>query len=203
MLTIELPPGAPSIYFEHHIVLWKHTAVEIGVRPMKGAFRRMMAGMQILVTEAAGPARSRSAATARATSCRSTCSRGEELHVREHQFLAATKNVDYTFERVKGAANMFLGGSGFFIDKFHCMAGDGILWLHGYGNVFEINLAAGETIDVEPGGWVYKSASMQMETNFTRLSTGLLAGVNLIAQSIHRSRAARHSVDVPALRDRS
>ena len=180
VLTVELPPGEPSIYFEHHIVLWKHTAVEIGVRPMKGAFRRMMAGMQVLVTEAAGPGSIAFSRDGAGHIVPIHLKRGEDLHVREHQFLAATKNVDYTFERVKGAANMFLGGSGFFIDKFHCMAGDGILWLHGYGNVFEVNLAPGESIDVEPGGWVYKSASMEMDTNFTRLSTGLLAGVNLI-----------------------
>ena len=28
--------------------------------------------------------------------------RGEEVHVREHQFLAATGNIDYSFERVRG-----------------------------------------------------------------------------------------------------
>ena len=80
--------------------------------------------------------------------------RGSEIHVREHQFLAATGNVEYTFERVKGVANMLFGGTGFFIDKFHLAQGEGILWLHGYGNIFEKNLAAGEAIDVEPGGWL-------------------------------------------------
>jgi len=38
--------------------------------------------------------------------------------VREHQVLAATDNIDYTFERVRGFANLLFGGSGFFIDKF-------------------------------------------------------------------------------------
>ena len=58
--------------------------------------------------------------------------------------------------------------------------GEGILWLHGYGNVFEKVLERGESIDVEPGGWLYKDPTVAMETNLTRLSTGLLAGVNLI-----------------------
>jgi hypothetical protein len=35
---------------------------------------------------------------------------GQELHVREHQFLAATGNVDYNYERVKGLSNMLFGG---------------------------------------------------------------------------------------------
>ena len=51
---------------------------------------------------------------------------------------------------------MLFGGTGFFIDRFRCASGDGILWLHGYGNVFEKTLAVGEQIDIEPGGWLYK-----------------------------------------------
>jgi uncharacterized protein (AIM24 family) len=105
---------------------------------------------------------------------------GEELHVREHQFLAATSSIDYTFERVKGVANILFGGTGFFIDKFHGHQGEGILWLHGYGNVFEKVLAAGESIDVEPGGWLYKEPQVRMESMMTRLSTDFLAGTNLV-----------------------
>jgi len=80
----------------------------------------------------------------------------QEIHVREHQFLAATGNVEYSYEIVKGVSNMLFGGTGFFIDRFRCASGDGILWLHGYGNVFEKTLAVGEQIDIEPGGWLYK-----------------------------------------------
>ena len=53
-MTVDLEAGQ-SIYFEHHILLWKHTQVEISLLPMKGALKRMMAGMQIFVTSAAGP----------------------------------------------------------------------------------------------------------------------------------------------------
>ena len=63
--------------------------------------------------------------------------------MREHQFLAATGNVDYTLQRVKGVANMLFGGTGFFIDRSAATHDEGILWLHGYGNVFEKMLAAG------------------------------------------------------------
>src|SRR5262249_33145313 len=42
------------IYFEHHILLWKDPSVTIGVKPVKGALKRMLAGMQIFVTEARG-----------------------------------------------------------------------------------------------------------------------------------------------------
>jgi uncharacterized protein (AIM24 family) len=178
-LTVELT-SAQTVYFEHHILLWKHPAVTIGIRPMKGAFKRMMAGMQIFTTEAQGPGQIAFSRDAAGHVFAMHLRQGEELHVREHQFLAATGNIDYTFERVRGVANMLFGGTGFFIDKFHGAHGDGILWLHGYGNVFEKVLAAGESIDVEPGGWLYKDPAVRMETNVQRLSTGLFAGMNLV-----------------------
>ncbi|HEY4232142.1 MAG TPA: AIM24 family protein [Lacipirellulaceae bacterium] len=179
VLTVELPSGA-GIYFEHHVLLWKHPSVNIGLRPMKGALKRMMAGMQVFVTEAIGPGQIAFSRDGAGHIVPLHIRAGEELHVREHQFLAATSSIDYTFERVKGVANILFGGTGFFIDKFHGHAGEGILWLHGYGNVFEKVLAEGESIDVEPGGWLYKEPRVRMESMMTRLSTGFLAGTNLV-----------------------
>jgi uncharacterized protein (AIM24 family) len=179
VLTVELT-SAQTVYFEHHILLWKHTSVTIGIRAMKGAFKRMMAGMQIFTTEAQGPGQIAFSRDAAGHVFAMHLKAGDEIHIREHQFLAATGNIDYTFERVRGAANMLFGGSGFFIDKFHGAKGDGILWLHGYGNVFEKILGPGEEIDVEPGAWLYKDPSVRMTTNIQRLSTGIFAGMNLI-----------------------
>jgi uncharacterized protein (AIM24 family) len=179
VLTVELAPN-DSIYFEHHILLWKHPSITIDLKPMKGALKRMMAGMQVFVTQASGPGQIAFSRDGAGHIFALHLSHGEEVHVREHQFLAATGNIDYSFERVKGAANMLFGGTGFFIDKFHGAQGDGILWLHGYGNVFEKTLAPHEQIDVEPGGWLYKDPGVRMETNMQRLTAGLFAGVNLI-----------------------
>jgi len=179
VLTVELPPSA-TVYFEHHILLWKHPSVDIGIRAMKGALKRMMAGMQVFVTEATGPGQIAFSRDGAGHIVPIHLKTGEELHVREHQFLAATGGIDYTFERVKGVANLLFGGTGFFIDKFHGQQGEGILWLHGYGNVFEKVLGPGESIDVEPGGWLYKDPRVGMETKITRLSTGFMAGMNLV-----------------------
>ena len=96
--------------------------------------------------------------------------------MREHQFLAATDNVDYTFTRVKGAANMLLRRHRLL--HRHLLApaqARACVWLHGYGNVFEVTLSPGEQIDIEPGGWIYKDRSVQMQTISQRLSAGLLA----------------------------
>ncbi|MHB8628846.1 MAG: AIM24 family protein [Aggregatilineales bacterium] len=181
VLTVEIQ-GGHSVYFEHHIMLWKHPTVSIGLKSMKGALKRMIAGMQIFVTEATGQGQIAFSRDGAGHIFALHLKQGEEVHVREHQFLAATQNVDYSFERVKGISNILMGGTGFFIDKFKGHTGDGILWLHGYGNVFEKVLAPGEQIEVEPGGWLYKDVSVRMESNFQRLTAGLLGtgGFNFV-----------------------
>ena len=40
---------------------------------------------------------------------------------------------------------------------------EGLLLLHGYGNVFEKTLAPGEVLDVEPGAWLWKDPGVRME----------------------------------------
>jgi len=179
VLTVDVSPDQP-VYFEHHILLWKHPSVEIRIRPMKGALKRMVAGMQVFVTEAAGTGQVAFSRDGAGHIFALHLGQGQEMHVREHQFLAATKGIDYSFERVKGIGTMLFGGTGFFIDKFTAKGTEGILWLHGYGNVFEKNLAAGESIDVEPGGWLYKDASVKMTTNVQSLSTGFFGSMSFI-----------------------
>src|SRR5215469_1928780 len=138
VLTVDV--SRVPVYFEHHILLWKHPTVRIGIKPMKGALKRMMAGMQIFVTEASGTGMIAFSRDGAGHIVPIHLGRGEELHVREHQFLAATANVEYTFERVRSISNMLFGQSGFFIDKFRSESSEGVLWLHGYGNVFEKEL---------------------------------------------------------------
>ena len=179
VLTIDV--SMRPVFFEHHILLWKHPAVSIGLRPMKGALKRMVAGMQVFITEASGQGMIAFSRDGAGHIVPIHMPQGSELDVREHQFLAATDAIDYSFTRVRGISNMLFSGTGFFIDRFHSHAGDGILWLHGYGNVFEKVLGPGETIDVEPGGWLYKEPSVQMETRVDRLGSGLFgANFNLV-----------------------
>ena len=92
VLTVELPPGA-GVYFEHHVLLWKHPTVSIGLRAMKGALKRMMAGMQVFVTEATGPGQIAFSRDGAGHIVPLHIQAGQELHVREHQFLAATSSL--------------------------------------------------------------------------------------------------------------
>jgi uncharacterized protein (AIM24 family) len=169
------------VYFEHHILLWKHPTVRVGLKALKGMLKRMIAGMQVFVTEASGPGIIAFSRDGAGHIVPIHLRHGEELHVREHQFLAATGNIDYSFERIRGLATMMFGQSGFFIDKFKGHTGDGVVWLHGYGNVFEKVLDAGEQIDIEPGGWLYKDPLVKMDTVVDRLTSGLFGStVNFV-----------------------
>ncbi len=53
VLTVEVS-SERRVFLERHILLWKHPTVEIRLHPMKGALKRMIAGMQVFVTEGVG-----------------------------------------------------------------------------------------------------------------------------------------------------
>jgi uncharacterized protein (AIM24 family) len=168
--------GSIPVFFEHHVVLWKEPAVDIGIRPMKGAFKRLVAGMAIFMTEARGPGEIAFSRDGVGHVFPIHLAPGTAIEVREHQFVAATGHVDYTFTRVKGLGSMLFGASGFFIDRFSAGREEGVIWLHGYGNVFEKVLGPGEQIDVEPGGWVYRDESVRMDIQMFGLRTGIFGG---------------------------
>jgi len=173
VLVCEL--GGNPIYFEHQILLWKDPMLNIGVKPLAGAFKRMIAGMPVVMVETQGAGRIGFSRDGAGHVFGMHLQRGQGIDVREHQWLAATATLDYGFTRIKGVANMLFGGTGFFIDTFTCSGPEGILWMHGYGNVFEVTLGQGEQIDIEPGGWIYKDRTVQMETVIQRLATGIFA----------------------------
>ncbi len=172
-----------NVYFEHHILLWKDPSIEIGIKSMQGAFKRILAGMPIFMTETQGHGRIAFSRDGVGHVFAIHLKAGEELDVREHQFLAATASVDYTFSRVKGIGNILFGGTGFFIDTFSAGNREGILWLHGYGNVFEVTLKPGEQIDIE----VSEAHGRPIRRH----------GADRV-EPVHRTGAHRPPIDVPA-----
>jgi len=179
-----------SIYFEHHILLWKHPGVQIGFMSMRGLAKRFFAGLQVFMTQAQGPGNIAFSRDSVGQIVALRLQPGQMVEVREHQFLFATSNLDYNFTFVQGAANILFSRTGLFIDQFTCRGGEGMLILHGYGNVFEKMLARGETLDVEPGAWLWKDPSVQMTVTTVAGSQrgggilgaigGLVAGASII-----------------------
>lgn len=178
VLNIEIA-GMP-VYFEHHVLLWKDPSLEIGLKPMAGGFKRMLAGMPLFMTETVGSGRIGFSRDGAGHVFGLHLAAGQQIDVREHSWLAATASLDYTFTKVQGFANMLASGTGFFIDTFTSESSEAVLWMHGFGNVFEIVLQEGESIDIEPGGWIYKDRTVQMNTIIQKLATGLFAAAGQI-----------------------
>src|SRR5437899_8370425 len=179
-----------SIYFEHHILLWKHPGVQIGFKSLKGMAKRFFAGLQIFISEAQGPGNISFSRDSVGQIVALRLQPGQMVEVREHQFLVATGNVDYGFTFMQSASNILFSRTGLFIDQFTARGGEGMVLLHGYGNVFEKMLAPGETLDVEPGAWLWKDPSVQMTVTTVAGSQrgggilgaigGLVAGASII-----------------------
>jgi uncharacterized protein (AIM24 family) len=156
--------SSTSIYFEHHILLWKQPNVRLGFMGLKNAGKRFFAGLQIFISTAQGPGNIAMSREAPGQIVALKMQPGQVVDVREHQFLLATQAVNYDFYWQTGLANVFFSRSGLFIDRFTATQEEGLLLLHGYGNVFEKQLGPGEQLDVEPGAWLWKDASVQMDT---------------------------------------
>jgi uncharacterized protein (AIM24 family) len=173
---LQIEVGDASVMFEHHVMLWKQPQVEVQLRKLPGAIKRKIAGLDFFVTRTAGAGRIAFSRDSAGQCVPLHLSAGQGVDVREHQFIAATDSVDYSFERVKGIQNMLAGGSGFFIDKFRAPNEDALVWLHGHGNVFVVALDEGEQIDVEAGSWLYKDPTVKLEAVTMGLKSGMFGG---------------------------
>jgi uncharacterized protein (AIM24 family) len=168
--------GSGGIFFEHHTLLWKDAPLTIELKKLPGGIKRKIAGLDFFLTMSRGPGRIAFSHDAPGKIIDHHLEPGQTLLVREHHFLAATDNLDYTFERVKGVRSMLFGGSGFFVDKFSASKGTASVWVMGNGDVYEATLGQGEQIDIEAGSWLYRDPSVRMEAVTMGLKTGLFGG---------------------------
>lgn len=116
--TISLNSNSKPIFFEHHILLWRDPQVNITSKILKGIGKRMLAGLPVVVTQAQGNGKIAFSRDAAGQLIFIELQQGEQIDVREHQFLFATDNVEYGFYRIRGISNLLFGGTGFFIDTF-------------------------------------------------------------------------------------
>ncbi|MGI8493158.1 MAG: AIM24 family protein [Acidimicrobiales bacterium] len=162
-----------SVFFEHHVLLWKDESTPLSAMPTGGGMKRMLGGMPFVISVAHGPGRVAFSRDASGEVVVLPLHPSMELDVREHAFLVGSHSITYSFVRIKGMTNV-LHGEGMYMDRFVTSGEAGILLLHGYGNVFERVLGPGEKILVEPGGFLYKDSSVQMQTVQQNVKTGLL-----------------------------
>jgi len=151
-----------SAFFEHHAMLWKDFTVAMTVRDTPGGANRILAGMPFVLSEAHGAGRVSFSRDAPGELIILPIDPGVELDAREHAMLVASGNLSYTYEKVQGLKAILSAGTGMYLDRFVAQEATGLLVLHGYGNVLERTLGEGETIQVEPGGFLYKDAAVTM-----------------------------------------
>jgi uncharacterized protein (AIM24 family) len=173
-----LAPG-DGVFFEHHTLLWKDDTMPVTVMPLQGGVKRALAGMPFIVTIAHGPGRVAFSRDATGELVVMPLHPGMELDVREHAFLLASHHIAYSYIRIQGLRNILLGGQGMFMDRFVTTDQPGLLLLHGYGNVFERYLRPGESVLLEPGAFLYKDASVQMNVETQKLTSGLFGGTGM------------------------
>ena len=168
-----------AIFFEHHVMLWKDDQVPLNLMALSGGIKRAFGGMPFLISVASGPGRIAFSRDATGELVVLPLHPGMEIDVREHAFLLCSHQIQYSFVRIKGLANILFGGQGMYMDRFVTGGSPGMLILHGYGNVFERMLKPGESIMLEPGAFLYKDSTVTMDVEFQKLGTGFFGGTTM------------------------
>jgi uncharacterized protein (AIM24 family) len=158
-----------GVYFAHHTMLWRDTSVTVRTLPMKGALKRMFSGMPLVMTEALGPGHIAFSRDIAGEMIAIPLQRGQAVHVREHVFLAAMRQVAYDWMR-SGVYYTTQNGKdqethypiGQFLDEFTAADQHGLLLLHAGGNAFVRELQPGEWLLVKPTAFLYKDPSVRM-----------------------------------------
>jgi uncharacterized protein (AIM24 family) len=176
-----------SIYFSHHVLLWRDPQVNVTVMPLSGAWKRMFAGMPLVMTQAQGPGHIAFSHDSPGELVALPLQPGQSIDVREHLFLTATSSVTYDWFTTNIWFTTQSGSGedretethypvGMFMDRFYAPQVPGLLLLHAAGNVFVKDLGPYDSILVKPTALVFKDPSVQMQLHFEHPSGGGSAG---------------------------
>ncbi|HUJ58135.1 MAG TPA: AIM24 family protein [Kofleriaceae bacterium] len=184
---------APSegLYFAHHELLWKERQVQLQRTGMRGAWKRMLAGLPVHMLNATGPGRIALSRDAPGEMLAIPLHQGHAVEVREHVFMVATSSVTYDYfmppvwyVTQNGDERETHFPLGMLMDRFTATGGPGLLLVHAHGNAFVRNLAAGESVLIKASALLYKDVSVAMHLHFEYvqrkgLVSWLTAGWNL------------------------
>jgi uncharacterized protein (AIM24 family) len=163
------------IFFSHHVLLWADPDVRLGNQPLGGAWNRTRAGLPLVMMEATGPGAVALSDDHAGETLAVPLVPGRGIDVREHRFLTATANVRYQWFRSNvwyrtrnGDETETHYPAGAYLDRFEAVDTPGLLLLHSPGNVFVRDLAAGQSICVHPGAFVWKDETVEMNLHLER-----------------------------------
>jgi len=167
-----------SVYFAHHVLLWKDPEVNITTMSLTGGWKRLLAGMPLIMTQAQGPGHIAFSKDDPGELIPVPLQPGQSLDVREHLFLAATGHVQYDWNQTGIWFRTRSGNDtethypvGMFMDRFSAPQTPGLLLLHAGGNVFVRDLPPGQNILVKPTALIFKDPAVQMHLHFERPSS--------------------------------
>ncbi|HEY1558762.1 MAG TPA: AIM24 family protein [Kofleriaceae bacterium] len=156
-----------GLYFAHHELLWKDPSVHVEQMGLKGAWKRMLAGLPVHMLTARGPGRIAFSRDAPGEILAVPIVPGRGVDVREHVFLLATQHVQYDYlasyiwyETREGDEREIHFPLGRLLDRFTAPREPGLLLLHAHGNAFVRHLAPQETVLVKASSLLYKDESV-------------------------------------------
>jgi uncharacterized protein (AIM24 family) len=162
-----------GVYFAHHVLLWKDPQVNITTLPLKGAWKRVIAGLPLIMTQAQGPGHIAFSKDQPGEIIPFALQPGQAVDVREHLLLVASSNVAYDwfqtnvwFHTKEGKDIVHNYPVGAYMDRFTVGSTPGLLLLHAGGNVFTQTLAAGQTLLVKPESLIFKDPAVGMALHF-------------------------------------
>jgi uncharacterized protein (AIM24 family) len=147
-----------TLYFNHHVLLWKDTETQLTRLPLRGWWTRLWAGLPLVMARARGPGRVAFSNDAPGEIIAVPLEAGASIDVRAGAFLVASGQVRYdwlwsgVWYRTADGWHYPIGQ---YLDRFTAIDGHGLLLLHGAGTVFTRELAAGETLLVKPTALVF------------------------------------------------
>ena len=174
---VKLAPS-DSIYFTHHVLLWKDPQVNMTTMSLSGGWKRMLAGMPLVMMQAQGPGHIAFSRDAPGEMIALPLQAGETIDVREHLFMLATGNVGYNWFTTNIWYTTQSGDDkethyplGMFMDRFSAPQ-SGLLLLHAGGNVLVRDLADGQSLLVKPTALIFKDPTVSMGLHFEHPRTG-------------------------------
>ena len=169
-----------SVYFSHHVLLWVDPAVKITTMSMRGGWKRLFAGMPLIMAQAQGTGHIAFSKDLPGELIALPLQPGQAIDAREHMFLTATSNVEYDWFQTNIWYSVRQGDDtethyplGMFMDRFSSPASPGLLLLHAGGSVLVRELSVGEPILVKPSALIFKDPSVQMQLHFEHPSAGM------------------------------
>ena len=153
--------GNDGVIFSHHTLLWAQPGAHLEAWAQGSFFNRTYAGMPLVLMRASGPGHVALSEDHPGEVVVLPIPVGRGFFVREHAFLAASDNVDYTWQNApvwlqtrSGDDTEYEYPVGSFIDLFAARSErPGLLLLHCRGNLFVRDLTPGQAI-LGPTGFV-------------------------------------------------